>query len=37
MYRVNYDTNTWELIAEALQKNHSDIHYLNRAQVRLIT
>ncbi|XP_037301753.1 membrane alanyl aminopeptidase-like, partial [Manduca sexta] len=33
IYRVNYDTQNWQLIAAALSKNVSDIHHLNRAQI----
>ncbi|CAK1546280.1 unnamed protein product [Leptosia nina] len=33
LYRVNYDTHTWEMTASALEKNHSSIHHLNRAQI----
>ncbi|XP_047510693.1 membrane alanyl aminopeptidase-like [Pieris napi] len=33
IYRVNYDTHTWEMIADALQTNHTQIHHLNRAQI----
>ncbi|XP_050343239.1 membrane alanyl aminopeptidase-like [Nymphalis io] len=32
IYRVNYDTHTWEMIADAL-KNKSNIHHLNKAQI----
>ncbi|GAB0097810.1 Aminopeptidase [Sergentomyia squamirostris] len=33
-YRVNYDTESWRLIIEALkQTNHDGIHVLNRAQI----
>ncbi|KAG6458913.1 hypothetical protein O3G_MSEX011120 [Manduca sexta] len=33
IYRVNYDTQNWQLIAAALSKNVSSIHHLNRAQI----
>lgn len=33
-YRVNYDPQTWENIANTLRVNLSHIHVLNRAQVR---
>lgn len=32
-YRVDYDDQTWSALAEALNKSHTDIHVLNRAQV----
>ncbi|XP_070155161.1 aminopeptidase N-like [Polyergus mexicanus] len=33
-YRVNYDTNNWELISNYLQtENYRNIHVLNRAQI----
>uniref|UniRef100_U5EJD6 Aminopeptidase n=1 Tax=Corethrella appendiculata TaxID=1370023 RepID=U5EJD6_9DIPT len=32
-YRVNYDLENWKLILAALVRNHSSIHYLNRAQL----
>nr|AEA29694.1 aminopeptidase N6 [Trichoplusia ni] len=32
-YRVNYDSKTWSLIAEALLEEPSPIHILNRAQI----
>ncbi|KAF5286144.1 hypothetical protein FQR65_LT12899 [Abscondita terminalis] len=32
-YRVNYDESNWKLITQALQSNHLDIHFLNRAQL----
>ncbi|XP_022218977.2 thyrotropin-releasing hormone-degrading ectoenzyme [Drosophila obscura] len=32
-YRVNYDEMNWNLIAEALSKDHQSIHVLNRAQI----
>ncbi|CAH2218150.1 jg6924, partial [Pararge aegeria aegeria] len=31
-YRVNYDEETWRLIAKALQDDHTSINELNRAQ-----
>lgn len=34
-YRVNYDSETWENIATTLRNNASQIHVLNRAQVRV--
>ncbi|XP_075971973.1 putative aminopeptidase-2 [Anticarsia gemmatalis] len=33
IYRVNYDTRNWQLIANALSTNHNNIHHLNRAQI----
>ncbi|CAB3260808.1 unnamed protein product [Arctia plantaginis] len=33
MYRVNYDSHNWQLIANALSENFSSIHHLNRAQI----
>ncbi|KPJ03375.1 Membrane alanyl aminopeptidase [Papilio xuthus] len=33
IYRVNYDTHNWEMIASALKQNRENIHYLNRAQI----
>ncbi|XP_045535068.1 membrane alanyl aminopeptidase [Papilio machaon] len=33
IYRVNYDTHNWEMIASALKQNRESIHYLNRAQI----
>ncbi|XP_053603828.1 uncharacterized protein LOC128671405 [Plodia interpunctella] len=33
IYRVNYDTHTWEHIADALKDDYNNIHYLNRAQI----
>ncbi|XP_049870024.1 membrane alanyl aminopeptidase-like [Pectinophora gossypiella] len=33
IYRVNYDTHNWEMIAAALKENSSTIHHLNRAQI----
>ncbi|GBP46438.1 Membrane alanyl aminopeptidase [Eumeta japonica] len=33
IYRVNYDTRNWELIADTLKNSPNDIHYLNRAQI----
>nr|ADZ05467.1 aminopeptidase N2 [Cnaphalocrocis medinalis] len=33
IYRVNYDTKTWENIANSLRSNHATIHHLNRAQI----
>ncbi|XP_073943309.1 aminopeptidase N-like isoform X2 [Choristoneura fumiferana] len=32
-YRVNYDADTWLLIAKTLQENHLSIDELNRAQI----
>ncbi|XP_045765668.1 aminopeptidase N-like [Maniola jurtina] len=32
-YRVNYDEETWRLIAKALQEDHTSIDELNRAQI----
>ncbi|SPP82441.1 thyrotropin-releasing hormone-degrading ectoenzyme [Drosophila guanche] len=32
-YRVNYDERNWDLIAEALSRDHQSIHVLNRAQI----
>lgn len=32
-YRVNYDDNTWSLLANVLQKSHAAVHVVNRAQV----
>jgi len=32
-YRVNYDKKNWELIAETLNKDHTSIHVINRAQI----
>merc|ERR1719167_339337 len=32
-YRVNYDLKNWELIANALMKDHTSIHVINRAQI----
>lgn len=34
IYRVNYDTHNWEMLASALKNDHDSINYLNRAQVR---
>ncbi|CAH0693401.1 unnamed protein product [Chilo suppressalis] len=33
IYRVNYDTHTWEMIASTLNSNHNAIHHINRAQI----
>lgn len=33
-YRVNYDSNGWTAIANVLHKSPTDVHVLNRAQVR---
>lgn len=33
IYRVNYNTHNWELLATTLKENPSSIHHLNRAQV----
>uniref|UniRef100_A0A2A4IYF9 Aminopeptidase n=1 Tax=Heliothis virescens TaxID=7102 RepID=A0A2A4IYF9_HELVI len=33
IYRVNYDTNNWQLLANALSRDHTAIHHLNRAQI----
>nr|XP_021192755.2 membrane alanyl aminopeptidase [Helicoverpa armigera] len=33
IYRVNYDTRNWELLAAALSRDHTAIHHLNRAQI----
>ncbi|XP_048007614.1 membrane alanyl aminopeptidase-like [Leguminivora glycinivorella] len=33
IYRVNYDTNNWQLLAAALKADINSIHYLNRAQI----
>lgn len=33
IYRVNYDTHNWEMLASALKRDHNSIHHLNRAQV----
>ncbi|KAJ2952361.1 hypothetical protein O0L34_g4646 [Tuta absoluta] len=33
LYRVNYDDNSWRLIAQHLRNNSESIHYLNRAQI----
>ncbi|XP_064071370.1 membrane alanyl aminopeptidase-like [Vanessa tameamea] len=33
IYRVNYDTHTWEMIADALKNKDSNIHHLNKAQI----
>ncbi|KAI8424601.1 hypothetical protein MSG28_003039 [Choristoneura fumiferana] len=32
LYRVNYNTYNWELLAAALKSDRHSIHYLNRAQ-----
>ncbi|XP_031337562.1 aminopeptidase N-like [Photinus pyralis] len=32
-YRVNYDSRNWELISDALKKDHRVIHPLNRAKL----
>merc|ERR1719192_759391 len=32
-YRVNYDKKNWKLIAKQLQRNHTAIHVINRAQI----
>ncbi|XP_050667750.1 membrane alanyl aminopeptidase-like [Leptidea sinapis] len=32
-YRVNYDNNTWKLIAKTLREDHLSIDELNRAQI----
>ena len=32
-YRVNYDTESWKLIIQALHVNPQNIHVLNRAQL----
>ncbi|XP_063377441.1 membrane alanyl aminopeptidase-like [Cydia fagiglandana] len=32
-YRVNYDVETWKLIAKTLRNEHNAIHQLNRAQI----
>ncbi|XP_041970213.1 membrane alanyl aminopeptidase-like [Aricia agestis] len=33
IYRVNYDVNNWQLIANALKNDVSSIHHINRAQI----
>ncbi|XP_073942541.1 uncharacterized protein [Choristoneura fumiferana] len=33
LYRVNYNTYNWELLAAALKSDRHSIHYLNRAQI----
>ncbi|XP_068631135.1 membrane alanyl aminopeptidase-like [Battus philenor] len=33
IYRVNYDTHNWEMLASALKENRETIHQLNRAQI----
>ncbi|XP_013184609.1 membrane alanyl aminopeptidase [Amyelois transitella] len=33
IYRVNYDTHNWEMLANALREDYNSIHYLNRAQI----
>ena len=30
---MNYDKKNWKLIAEQLQRNHTAIHVINRAQI----
>jgi len=32
-YRVNYDQRNWQLIAEQLDRDHTAIHVINRAQI----
>ena len=32
-FRVNYDKKNWKLLAETLNKDHTSIHVINRAQV----
>jgi len=32
-YRVNYDKKNWKLLAETLNKDHTSIHVINRAQI----
>jgi len=32
-YRVNYDKQNWKLIAEQLDRDHTAIHVINRAQI----
>ena len=33
LFRVNYDKKNWALIAEQLNKDHTSIHVINRAQI----
>ena len=33
IFRVNYDKKNWALIAEQLNKDHTSIHVINRAQI----
>ncbi|XP_059049753.1 membrane alanyl aminopeptidase-like [Achroia grisella] len=33
IYRVNYNERNWELLAAALDEDHTKIHHLNRAQI----
>ena len=33
-YRVNYDQNNWQMLAELLLADHASVHRINRAQVR---
>ncbi|XP_072939870.1 putative aminopeptidase-2 [Epargyreus clarus] len=33
IYRVNYDTHNWEMLASALKRNRTSIHRMNRAQI----
>jgi len=32
-YRVNYDQRNWELLAQQLDRDHTSIHVINRAQI----
>lgn len=32
-YKVNYDDNNWQLLTTQLEKDHTQVHQLNRAQL----